>query len=259
MRRRTLLIGSGATAALVGAGAVLGSERPEAAEPCIASGWSTALTGPCRSPDPRCGSPPSPRRQWDRRWRGDWRLPRATWPAPSSACTAATPTIGSRSTPSTSARFVAEGSLPVAVAAVDGGDVYWHARADGTDAAALVLDELLPLLPRRAGGAPGLVDGWLRRVAARRWAAPSDPRCHRGGPGGVAPHDPFRLSLAVSARIDCGRDDPFAPAADDLRRVLGAVGGLRDGFHDAATWRSWVPDQLAFAAVALGTPVPGHA
>jgi low temperature requirement protein LtrA len=43
--------------------------------------------------------------------------------------------------------FVAADARPWAVVGVDGGDAsYWHARADGTDAEAMVLDELLPTL-----------------------------------------------------------------------------------------------------------------
>ncbi|WP_161958572.1 alpha/beta hydrolase-fold protein [Ornithinimicrobium cavernae] len=42
--------------------------------------------------------------------------------------------------------------LGIAVAAVDGGNSYWHARADGTDTGTMVIDDLLPVLER--AGAP---------------------------------------------------------------------------------------------------------
>lgn len=43
-------------------------------------------------------------------------------------------------------------SLGVAIAAVDGGSNYWHARADGTDPGTMVIEDLLPALGR--AGAP---------------------------------------------------------------------------------------------------------
>lgn len=42
--------------------------------------------------------------------------------------------------------YVDAGNPPFAIAAVDGARNYWHPRADGTDAAAMVLDEFIPLL-----------------------------------------------------------------------------------------------------------------
>ena len=41
---------------------------------------------------------------------------------------------------------VAAGVAPFALAAVDGGNGYWHRRASGDDSGAMVLDEFLPLL-----------------------------------------------------------------------------------------------------------------
>ena len=43
-------------------------------------------------------------------------------------------------------RYVDAGNAPFALAAADGARNYWHARADGTDAGAMVLDEFLPML-----------------------------------------------------------------------------------------------------------------
>lgn len=47
-------------------------------------------------------------------------------------------------------RYVDEGNPPFALAAVDGGRNYWHARRDGTDGAAMILDEFLPMLAENA-------------------------------------------------------------------------------------------------------------
>ena len=44
------------------------------------------------------------------------------------------------------AQAVAAGLPPFAVVAVDGGGSYWHKRASGEDAGAMVLDELIPML-----------------------------------------------------------------------------------------------------------------
>ncbi len=93
------------------------------------------------------------------------------------------------------AQAVNAGLPPFAVVAVDGGGGYWHKRASGEDAGAMVLNELIPMLDSQrsghlAGGVPGLVDGRLWRIAARR---PAGTRTHRGDlcgePGAV---DVFR-------------------------------------------------------------------
>nr|WP_237447598.1 alpha/beta hydrolase-fold protein [Nocardioides flavescens] len=44
---------------------------------------------------------------------------------------------------------VVTGVPAYALASVDGGEEYWHARADGDDPAAMVVDEFLPLLAER--------------------------------------------------------------------------------------------------------------
>jgi hypothetical protein len=50
--------------------------------------------------------------------------------------------------------------LPVAVAAVDGGpDSYWHRRADGSDALAMLLNEFVPLVRARVGPLPQALMG----------------------------------------------------------------------------------------------------
>ena len=79
--------------------------------------------------------------------------------------------------------FVAAAGLRYAVAAVDGGESYWHRRASGEDRMRMLFDEFLPLLERRLRPAPagrdGLVDGWVRRAACGR--APPGALPGRGG------------------------------------------------------------------------------
>ena len=60
------------------------------------------------------------------------------------------------------AQAVGEGATPFAMASVDGGNTYWHRRADGEDAGAMVVDELLPLLAERG------LD--VRRLAFLGWS-----------------------------------------------------------------------------------------
>jgi hypothetical protein len=71
------------------------------------------------------------------------------------------------------AQAVRRGAPPYAMASVDGGETYWHARADGEDSGAMVVDEFLPLL-----GDHGLD---VSRVAssAGRWAGTA--RCTSPG------------------------------------------------------------------------------
>jgi hypothetical protein len=57
----------------------------------------------------------------------------------------------------------------------------------------------------------------------------------------------------VALRIDCGRDDPFAGATEDLRAEVPAAGGLQAGLHTAGYWRRMLPDQLQFLGHELAT------
>ena len=51
--------------------------------------------------------------------------------------------------------------VPLSIASADGGgDNYWHKRANGTDAHAMVVDELVPLLARRLGALPFALHGY---------------------------------------------------------------------------------------------------
>ena len=63
------------------------------------------------------------------------------------------------------AQAVAAGIPPFAVVAVDGGGSYWHKRASGEDSGAMVLDELIPMLGRRAS------TPHASGFSAGRWAA----------------------------------------------------------------------------------------
>jgi len=183
-------------------------------------------------------------------------------------------------------RFVAERKLPWTVASVDGGEAsYWHRRKDGRDPQAVIFDDLLPRLIGGADGANGAAEavpvlllGWsmggygallaaadhsdvVRAVTtsgAAIWRSAGDTAqgAFDDRPD-FARNDlfaPARLAKLDNAnvRIDCGDDDPFARANRDLAdRLPKATARFGAGFHDTATWRSRLPDQLDFLTRAL--------
>ena len=167
-------------------------------------------------------------------------------------------------------RFVAAAQLPFAVVAVDGGESFWHARADGTDTQKLVIDELMPAVSARVPGAAPVVIGWsmggygalllaekhpgtFKAVVASSpsiWRTPGEAAA-----GAFDDADDFAgndvltgASTLVGAdtRIDCGDDDVFADTSRELVHSTGASGGVRAGYHESETWRSFIPDQLEF-------------
>lgn len=177
---------------------------------------------------------------------------------------------------------IAAGVPPFAVASVAGGNGYWHPRHDGTDSAATVLDEFLPMLARRGlrtTSGLGLL-GWsmggygaLRlagllgpsRVAAvvacspALWRSPGE-----SAPGAFDDAEDFRREDVFAARtaiarvplrVDCGLGDPFLAAARAF--VAGVTprpeGGFQPGGHDGDYWRRRLPDQLAFLGRHLAT------
>ncbi len=57
--------------------------------------------------------------------------------------------------------FVAAAKLPLAIAAVDGGDhSYWHARDDGTNAMRMLVEEFVPLIEKHTHTDRRGVFGW---------------------------------------------------------------------------------------------------
>ncbi|WP_420368701.1 alpha/beta hydrolase-fold protein [Curtobacterium sp. L1-20] len=177
------------------------------------------------------------------------------------------------------AAHVASGGAPFAIAAVDGGNRYWHRRADGDDPSAMVVDEFLPLLARRGfdtarlgfvgnsmGGYGALHLGGLlgssrvRAVSAispALWTAAGDTA--RGAFDDAAD---FRANTVlgrqraldgVAVRVDCGTGDGFEPA---VRTYVDGfthrpAGGFQAGGHTHAYWRRMAPEQLAFLGAHL--------
>jgi pimeloyl-ACP methyl ester carboxylesterase len=169
-------------------------------------------------------------------------------------------------------RFVAGEMLPWAVVGVDGGDSsYWHARADGTDAESMLVEELLPAVSKVAGKTPVVLLGWSMggygallaasdhhdRIAAVAAGSPALwPSFAQAAPGAFDDDADFlRHDLLarvdrlgeLPVRIDCGDDDPFIGMARELaRKVPHAEHAFGTGFHDVGFWRSRVRSQLAF-------------
>lgn len=180
---------------------------------------------------------------------------------------------------------VQAGTAPFALATVDGGrDTYWHRRADGHDPGYMLNQELLPLLADRGlrtqrygvlgwsmGGYGALLfaalDYWQRMVRPERKAVAVGAlspalwrRFEDSAPGAFDGVEDFELSSVfgrrsgfrdVAVRIDCGRDDPFAEAAGELRTELRAQGGTQLGAHTPGYWRRMLPDQLRFLGAKL--------
>ncbi|MEW5811160.1 MAG: alpha/beta hydrolase [Actinomycetota bacterium] len=173
---------------------------------------------------------------------------------------------------------VAAGLPPFALAAVDGGNGYWHRRASGDDSGAMVLDEFLPLLAGQGldtsrvgflgwsmGGYGALLLG--ARLGAGRTAAicavspalwTSPGAAAPGAFDGPADYEANSLwglrGLAdIPVRIDIGNDDPFASAT---RQFIGQLptppaGGFSPGGHNAEFWSSQLRSELTWMAPLL--------
>lgn len=168
-------------------------------------------------------------------------------------------------------RHVASSGL--AVATVDGGDFYWHARRSGIDPGSLVEQDLLPLLAGKglATGRIGLI-GWSMggygalllasglppsRVAgvvgtsAALWQSPGDSAAGAfDDSADFARHDVFsrRADLArMPVRLDCGSDDPFVVANRAFARGLpNAVATFERGSHPEEYWTAHARAQMSW-------------
>jgi S-formylglutathione hydrolase FrmB len=163
----------------------------------------------------------------------------------------------------------------LAVATIDGGDFYWHARKSGVDPGRLVIEELLPVMGRKglATDRIGLI-GWsmggygalliattlgrgrvagVAAVSAALWQSPGD-----SAPGAFDDSDDFvrndvfrAQALAqlrgIPVRLDCGRDDPFIVANQALARELPAASATFDaGGHTEEYWTAHAGAQMGW-------------
>jgi dienelactone hydrolase len=171
-------------------------------------------------------------------------------------------------------RHIDAGGAPFAIAAVDGGNTWWHSRADGSDTQSMLVREFVPLLGSQGfdlgrvglfgfsmGGfgslllaSQGRLPG-LRAVAAMSPAVWGryDERMESAfdGPADFAANDVFALRsrlAAVPKRVDCGsQDELLATVREYVRELPGEVeGGFQPGGHDSAYLRSILPEVFSF-------------
>ncbi|GAB79321.1 hypothetical protein AUCHE_22_00910 [Austwickia chelonae NBRC 105200] len=173
----------------------------------------------------------------------------------------------------------AAGENCLAVAAIDGGDTWWHARSGGkepgTDSGALVFDELLPLIARhgidtRRMGLLGLSMGGFgalslaqrhgpERCAAvatlsaaiYRDLAGADPGAF-DGPADFAEHDVIghagRLR-GIPVWMSVGTSDPFVSGNRALaERLSPVVTDFRPGGHNDEFWAGQARTAVRFLA-----------
>ncbi|NHN57102.1 alpha/beta hydrolase [Calidifontibacter sp. DB0510] len=169
---------------------------------------------------------------------------------------------------------------PVGFVTVDGGQgSYYHRRKDGTDAAAMIVKELLPRLKSSGfdtsrlglqgismGGYGALLLAATNRGLARGvavsapaiWLRASEaPVVAFDSPQDFQAHNLFTMVpqlQRVPLRIDCGDVDPFVKATTALRAKLRPTpaGGISPGGHDNDFFTARLPEQIAFLAARLG-------
>ena len=177
-------------------------------------------------------------------------------------------------------RFQAAAASPFAIASVDCGNTYFHPRATGEDAGAMVTDEFLPVLAEQGllldriglmGWSMGgygalLIASQLGpdRVAAVAAASPAMWVDGAHSPEGAFDDadDYERYNLkghqseldGIPVRIDCGTGDGFQPVVQSYVEgfTTPPAGGFEPGGHDNDYWRRVAPQQLAFFAKHLG-------
>ena len=140
--------------------------------------------------------------------------------------------------------FVADGIekrgvTPFAVAAVQAGDTYWHARAAGDDAMAMLFDEFIPFL-RDGSASTGRWRSW-----AGRWAGATG-RCGRRSCTRRTSAAVCGVSAALWRSYEDGVGDAFDSAADYARNDVYADAGnaarlCRCGWTAAGRTRSTTP------------------
>jgi enterochelin esterase-like enzyme len=177
--------------------------------------------------------------------------------------------------PEALARLVKGGKPPFAVVGVDGGNTYWHKRADGSDSGAMVLDELLPMLSTMGFDTSrvGFLGWSMGGYGALRLGAKLGPSRTAGicavspalyssfadaAPGAFDSNDDWVqnsvLGLpalnSIPLRVDCGLFDRFYPATRQFVGQLKAppAGSFSIGGHDIVYWRMQLPGELTWMA-----------
>ena len=176
------------------------------------------------------------------------------------------------------AQAVNAGLPPFAVVSVDGGESYWHDRANGDHAGSMVLNELIPMLSDKGldtsrvafigwsmGGYGALLLGArlgpartaaITAVSPALWLSAGEAAAGAfDGPGDFAANSVFGLPALASIpiRIDCGNSDPFYSATKQFIAQLPnpPAGGFSPGGHDGGYWSSQLPGEIAWMAPIL--------
>ncbi len=176
------------------------------------------------------------------------------------------------------AEAVNAGLPPFAVVAVDGGGSYWHKRASGEDAGAMVHNELIPMLDSQSldtsrvaflGWSMGgygalLLGGRLGPARTAAICAVSPALWLSSGaaaPGAFDGSDDFSANsvfgmpalASIPIRVDCGDSDPFYAATKEFIAQLPnpPAGGFSPGGHNAEFWSSQLPAELTWMAPLL--------
>ncbi len=171
------------------------------------------------------------------------------------------------------ANLVKQGKPPFAVVGVDGGNTYWHRRAEGGDSGAMVLEELLPMLSSMGmdtsrvgfmgwsmGGYGSLLLG--SRLGPSRVAGicAISPALYTSftdsAPGAFDSDDDYAQNNvfglpalnSIPLRVDCGTFDRFSFAT---RQFVGQLkkrpaGSFSLGGHDEVYWRMQLPGELSW-------------
>ena len=169
--------------------------------------------------------------------------------------------------------------ISVGVAAVDGGpDSYWHRRADGSDAMAMLLKEFVPLVRARVGPLPQALTGWSMGgygalLAAERasrqfqavsvaspalWLTPGATALGAfDSPADFYGNDVFTgvdALRTMTVAVFCGTGDPFYPATRHLVSQMDFphLARFGPGVHGPGYWRRAAPAQLRAIARARG-------
>lgn len=173
-------------------------------------------------------------------------------------------------------RFQAAGKHRFAIASVDGGDSYWHRRATGEDAGAMVADEFIPLLKSKGlatdrlallgwsmGGYGALLLGEkLRPRAIVAESAAIWRTAKEAAPIAFDGEEDFAANTVfgrqheldgIAVRVDCGDGDGFEPNDSAYRDGFATTpaGGIEPGGHDMGYWRRMAPTQLEFVGEQL--------
>jgi S-formylglutathione hydrolase FrmB len=180
---------------------------------------------------------------------------------------------------------VAAGVPPFVLASIDGGETYWHPRADGDDPIGMLTEDFPTVLtqhglPVDRFGVLGYSMGGYGALAAASAAPKRFVAAVANSPAVWRSYEEankvnakafdsaedwrrwgdLRTRAAhlkgVALRVDCGESDWFEPAISQLREQFPdpSVVHIAKGCHDNAFWRSVAPEQLKLIGTALTPP-----